>query len=97
MLGGPETERNAARAHGCRVAPGGVPDHDRRMIDATDEPLRRPAAEFADAIPGPKPISGTWSVGSTPRRPTAHTLRWRFDDWSAISHPTSHPAPPAFA
>src|SRR5215470_2178402 len=46
------------------------------------------------AIPGPKPMSRTRSVGSTPSRPTAHTLRWRFDDRSAISHPASQPANP---
>src|SRR5262245_3849391 len=39
-------------------------------------------------------MSRTRSVGSTPSRPTAHTLRWRFDDRSAISHPASQPANP---
>ena len=33
-------------------------------------------------------------MGSTPSRPTAHTLRWRFDARRAISHLTSQPTNP---
>src|SRR5919199_6064038 len=42
------TQSHAARAYGSPIALGRLPDHDLRVIDATHETVRRPAAQLPD-------------------------------------------------
>src|SRR5918994_2982335 len=41
-------QSHAARAHGSPIAPSRLPEHDLRVIDATHETARRPAAQLPD-------------------------------------------------
>src|SRR5262249_49567645 len=50
----PETEHDAPRPPGRRVASRRLPHHDGRVIDTAHETLRRPPAQLADRDPWPE-------------------------------------------
>src|SRR5262245_34690187 len=84
MFGRTETEHDAPRTHGLRVASRRLPHHDDRVIDTAHETMRRPTtqlsdraprpeADFEDAVGGlhPKQADGP-HVALTVRRPQRH-------------------------
>ena len=89
MLGRTETKHDAPRTRGLRVVSRRLPHHDGRVIDTAHKAVRRPTAQLSDGDPRTAADFEDAVGGLQPEQADCPTLRWRFDDRSAISHPAS--------